>query len=98
MPGSVVLLLSLLILVTGSDARRIRKRGLNHKVGLLTSPLRLFMSVWLCLALCCGLLGNTIEVEVVESSQYYSAIPALSQRASFTPFGRFCGGGERWSS
>lgn len=33
MPGSVVLLLlSLLVLSTGSDARRIRKRGLNHKV------------------------------------------------------------------
>ncbi|KAA8590449.1 hypothetical protein FQN60_014383 [Etheostoma spectabile] len=32
MPGSVVLLLlSLLVLATGSDARRIRKRGLNHK-------------------------------------------------------------------
>lgn len=45
MPGSVVLLLSLLVLSTGSDARRIRKRGLNHKVGLLTSPLTLFMSV-----------------------------------------------------
>lgn len=36
MPGSVLLLLlvSLLILATGSDARRIRKRGLNHKVRL----------------------------------------------------------------
>lgn len=41
MPGSVVLLLlSLLVLSTGSDARRIRKRGLNHKVRLLISPLR----------------------------------------------------------
>lgn len=39
MPGSVVLLLSLLVLSTGNDARRIRKRGLNHKVGQLTSPL-----------------------------------------------------------
>lgn len=47
MPGSVVLLLSLLILSTGSDARRIRKRGLNHKVRLLTSPLMLFMGVQL---------------------------------------------------
>lgn len=42
MPGSVLLLLllSLLVLSTGSDARRIRKRGLNHKVRLLISPLR----------------------------------------------------------
>lgn len=40
MPGSVVLLLlSLLVLSTGSDARRIRKRGLNHKVGPPASPL-----------------------------------------------------------
>ncbi|XP_019749876.1 WAP four-disulfide core domain protein 1-like isoform X2 [Hippocampus comes] len=31
MPGSLVLLLSLLVLSTGSDARRIRKRGLNQK-------------------------------------------------------------------
>ncbi|KAG7229842.1 hypothetical protein INR49_012491 [Caranx melampygus] len=33
MPGSMLLLLllSLLVLSTGSDARRIRKRGLNHK-------------------------------------------------------------------
>lgn len=33
-PGCVVplLLVSLLVLSTGSDARRIRKRGLNHKV------------------------------------------------------------------
>lgn len=42
MSGSVVLLLSLLLLFTGSDARRIRKRGLNHKVRLLNSPLSLF--------------------------------------------------------
>lgn len=50
MLGSVVLLLSLLVLSTGSDARRIRKRGLNHKVGLQTSSLRLFfflMGAWL---------------------------------------------------
>ncbi|GLD68398.1 WAP four-disulfide core domain protein 1 [Lates japonicus] len=36
MPGSaVLLLLSLLVLSTGSDARRIRKRGLNHKASFL---------------------------------------------------------------
>lgn len=35
-PGCAVLLLvSLLVLSTGSDARRIRKRGLNHKVKLV---------------------------------------------------------------
>lgn len=34
MPGCAVLLLLLFLVVlpTGSDARRIRKRGLNHKV------------------------------------------------------------------
>lgn len=34
MPGCAVLLLSLVVLSMGSDARRIRKRGLNHKVRL----------------------------------------------------------------
>lgn len=34
MPGCAVLLLSLVVLSMGSNARRIRKRGLNHKVRL----------------------------------------------------------------
>lgn len=52
MPGSVLLLLSLLVLLsTGSDARRIRKRGLNHKVGLLTLHLTFCMSVWFFVSL-----------------------------------------------
>lgn len=36
MPGCAVLLLFLMVLPMGSDARRIRKRGLNHKVRLQT--------------------------------------------------------------
>lgn len=34
MPGCAVLLLSLVVLSMGSNARRIKKRGLNHKVRL----------------------------------------------------------------
>lgn len=36
MPGCAALLLFLVVLPMGSDARRIRKRGLNHKVRLHT--------------------------------------------------------------
>lgn len=46
MPGSLVLLVSLLVLTTGSDARRIRKRGLNQKVGLLSLPEYLFLCTY----------------------------------------------------
>lgn len=36
MPGCAALLLFLMVLPVGSDGRRIRKRGLNHKVRLQT--------------------------------------------------------------
>lgn len=100
----LLLLLSLLVLSTGSDARRIRKRGLNHKVGLLTSPLTFVsLHVWVCVASLLYLLVSRLfsekqkSVEVGERSQCYSTVPALLQRAGFTLREQFCGGGESWS-
>lgn len=106
MTGSVVLLLllSLLaLLATGSGTRRIRKRGLNHKVGMLTLVFSLFYGrvcmrascvVSFCLT-CCFLEYPPKWKEV--KAQCVTAQYQLCCR-ELPPWEQLCGWGERWSS
>lgn len=87
MPGSLLVLLSLLVLSTGSDARRIRKRGLNHKVGHITSP---FYCTYECVYFSVsGLFRESFKVEVGESSQHCSTMSARLQGGTLSCQGSF---------
>lgn len=77
-----LLLLSLLVLSTGSESKRIRKRGLNHKVRLIHSPLAEMSEFLSCLCFSIQTRGE-------------SSTLALLDKTALTLWGQICSRGER---